>query len=103
MDYLEHKRVSIASYCRGRQLAHSEAILINIPAVLLPLARSLALGWAYRQLGVGRWLRSRLLHVPEALLDVVATEAGISPSQWRMVETVQADLVEGKITSSTIT
>jgi len=72
---------------------------IRVPEVVAEILKSLAMPWVLRQIGLGKYLRTRLLHVPEAVLGDVAGIAGVTPKQWRAVEAAQADLAEGKINS----
>lgn len=70
---------------------------------------SLALGWFWRQIGVTKWIKTRLIRVPQAALPALATEAatraGVADTLtateaqafWRGVEGVVADAVDGTL------
>ncbi len=83
---------------------------VPISRANLKIAAGLVIPWALRQLGAGKYLRERLLHVPDAVLLDAAAEsmrranvpAGTftdaqATALWRAVESVQADLAEGYV------
>ena len=49
--------------------------------------------WYIKLFGIG-WLRNlltdRILHVPDSELAIACSHAGVTPTQWRMVEAEQA-------------
>lgn len=77
---------------------------------MLDWLKAVGLSWFWKQLGVGKWLRERALHVPQGALPALAAEAAaranlttLTPSEqmsfWRACESVIADAADGALTS----
>lgn len=61
----------------------------------------LAIPWVLVQLGVRKWLKERALRLPSAYVVNAAAIAGVTVTQWRAVESVQADIVYGMALETT--